>query len=131
MRTARQLLALLLILLTIPAGSAFADQQHVIDPSQLASAVAKRLAARDADHTAIRATLARPEVRDVAATLGIDVGGLTTAVDTLSGADLERAATAARQVNRQLVGGASTVTLSTTTIIIGLLVLILLIVALK
>ena len=130
MRTVRQLLALLLSLLTIP-GSAFADQQHVIDPSQLASAVAQRVATEDADRAVIRATLARPEVHDVAATLGVDVGRLTTAVDTLSGADLERAVTTARQVNRQLVGGASSVTLSTTTIIIGLLVLILLIVALK
>ncbi len=131
MRTVRQLLALLLSLLTVPAGSAFADQQHVVDPSQLASTVAQRIATQDADRAAIRATLARPEVRDVAATLAVDVRRLTTAVDTLSGGDLERAVTTARQVDRQLVGGASTVTLSTTTIIIGLLVLILLIVALK
>jgi len=130
MRTVQQLLALLLSLLTIP-GSAFADQQHVVDQSQLASSVAQRVATEDADRDAIRATLARPEVRDVAATLGVDVGRLTTAADTLSGVDLERAVTAARQVNRQLVGGASTLTISTTTIIIGLLVLILLIVAVK
>lgn len=131
MRTVRQLLALLLSLLTIPAGSAFADQQHVVDPNQLAVAVTQRVATQDADRAAIRDTLARPEVRDVAATLGVDVRRVTAAVVTLSGADLERAATTARQVNRQLVGGASTVTLSTTTIIIGLLALILLIVALK
>jgi hypothetical protein len=49
--------------------------------------------------------------------------------DTLAGADLERAAEAARQVNEPLVGGASTVVISTTTIIIALLVLILIIVA--
>jgi predicted transcriptional regulator len=118
-------------MLMIPAHSAFADQQHVVDPSQLAAAVAQHVAAEDAVRAAIRDTLARPAVRDVATKLGLDITRMTTAVDTLSGADLERAGASARQVDHQLVGGASTVTLSTTTIIIGLLVLILLIVALR
>jgi hypothetical protein len=131
MRTVRQFLALLLSVLIIPAGSAFAGQRHVVDPSQLAAAVAQRVAAQDADRAAIRDTLARPEVRDVAAALGVDMTRMTTAVDTLSGADLERAAATARQVNGELAGGASTITISTTTIIIALLVFIVLILALK
>jgi hypothetical protein len=131
MRTVRQFLALLLSLLTVPAGSAFAGQRHVVDPSQLAAAVAQRVAAQDADRAVIRDTLARPEVRDVAARIGVDMTRMTTAVDTLSGADLERAAATARQVDGELTGGASTITLSTTTIIIGLLVLILLIIVLR
>jgi hypothetical protein len=131
MRIVRQLLALLLIVLTIPAGSAFADPQHIVDPSQLAATVAQRVATQDADRAAIRDMLARREVRDLVTELGLDMTRLTAAVDTLSGADLERAAASARQVDQQLVGGASTVTLSTTTIIIILLVLILLIVALR
>ena len=61
---------------------------------------------------------------------GIDVDRLSAAVSTMSVADAERAADAARQVNDSLVGGASSVTISTTTIIIALLVIILLIVAL-
>lgn len=130
MRIARQLLALLLIVLTVP-GSAFAGQQHIVDPNELAAAVAGYLATQDADRTAIRETLARAEVRDLAARLGIDMMRATAAVDTLSGADLEHAAATARQVDHQLVGGASSVTLSTTTIIIVLLLLILLIVALR
>jgi branched-subunit amino acid ABC-type transport system permease component len=131
MRIVRQLLALLLIVLTIPAGSAFADPQHIVDPGQLAAAVAGRVATQDADRAAIRDMLARPEVRDLATEWGLDMTRLTGAVDMLSGADLERAAASARQVDQQLVGGASTITLSTTTIIIILLVLILLIVALR
>jgi hypothetical protein len=131
MRTVRQFLALLLSMLIIPAGSAFAGQRHVVDPGQLAAAVAERLAAQDADRAVVRGTLARPEVRDVAARLGVDMTRMTTAVDTLSGADLERAAATARQVNGELTGGASTITLSTTTIIIALLVFIVLILALK
>jgi len=131
MRIVRQLLALLLIVLTIPAGSAFADPQHIVDPSQLAAAVAQRVATQDADRAAIRDMLTRQEVRDLVTELGLDMTRLTAAVDTLSGADLERAAASARQADQQLVGGASTITLSTTTIIIILLVLILLIVALR
>ena len=54
---------------------------------------------------------------------------VAAAAETLSGADLERAAEAARQVNDSIVGGASNVVISTTTIIIALLVVILIIVA--
>ncbi len=130
MRIVRQLLILLLIVLTI-SGSASAGQQHVVDPRELAATVAEHSAAQDADRAALRDALARPEVRDVATKLGLDTTRMTAAVDTMTGADLERAAATARQVDQQLVGGASTITLSTTTIIIGLLVLILLIVALR
>jgi hypothetical protein len=52
--------------------------------------------------------LARPEVRGLATELGLDMTRMTAAVDTLSGADLERAAANARQVDQQLVGGTST-----------------------
>lgn len=131
MRVVRQSLALLLVLLTIPAGSAFAGQQHAVDPSQLAASVTQYVATQDADRAVIHDALARREVRDIAAKAGVDMTRLTTAVDTLSGADLERAAASARQVNDQLAGGASSVTISTTTIIIGLLVLILLIIVLR
>ncbi len=130
MRIVRQLLILLLVVLTIP-GSAFAGQQHVVDPGQLAAAVAEHSATQDADRAAIRDALTRPEVRDVATKLGVDITHMTASVDTMTGADLQRAAASARHVDQQLVGGASTITLSTTTIIIGLLLLILLIVALR
>ena len=82
------------------------------------------------DRAAIREALGRPEVQSLANKTGIDVDRLSAAVNTMSDADAQRAADAAREVNQSLVGGASTVTISTTTIIIGLLVLILLIVAL-
>jgi hypothetical protein len=131
MKTLRRLLALPLVILTIAPGSAFAGQQHIVSPSQVSAAVADRVAAQDADRTAVRDALARPEVRNVATTIGVDIGRLEGAVATMSGADLERAASAARQVNQQLVGGASTVVISTTTIIIALLVVILIVIAVK
>jgi hypothetical protein len=110
------------------SSPAFAGQRHVVDPSQLAAAVGQHVASQDADRAALREALARPEVREIAAKAGIDLTRARAAVDTMAGADLERAADAARQVNERFVGGASIV-ITTTTIIIALLVIILIIVA--
>ncbi len=127
MKTVRQFLAVPLVVLTMASGSAFADQRHIVDPSQLSAAMADRSAAQDADRTAIREALSRAEVRTVAARMGVNVDRLNDAVGTISGADLERAASTAREVNQQLVGGASTIVISTTTIIIALLIVILIV----
>jgi hypothetical protein len=129
MSTLRKVVVAPLILLMMMASPAFADQRHAVDPSQLAAAVGQHVAKQDADRAALREALARPEVQAVAGKLGVDLTRATAAVETMAGADLTRAADAARQVNQQLVGGASGVVISTTTIIIVLLVVILIIVA--
>ena len=129
MTTIRSLLIFLLVLVMMAPGRAFAAQQHIVSPNAIAAATADHAAAASADRAAIRAALAKPEVCTAAARLGIDMGRLDAAVNTLSGVDLERAASTARQVNDQLVGGASNVTISTTTIIIVLLIIILIVVA--
>lgn len=131
MTLARKILVFPLMALMMASSSAFADQQHLVSPTQLAAAVAEHVAHQDADRAAIREALARPEVQTVAASMGIDLGRANAAVDTVAGAELERAASAARQVNQQLVGGASTIVISTTTIIIVLLLIIILVIALK
>jgi hypothetical protein len=131
MPTVRKLLAAPLIMLMLTSAPAFADQRHLVDSSQLAATVGERVASQDADRAAIREALGRDEVKNMAASVGVDLTQAASAVDTMSGADLTRAADAARQVNERLVGGASNVVLSTTTIIIILLVVILLIVAIK
>jgi hypothetical protein len=129
MKTVRSLLTILLAILLMAPGSASAAQQHIVAPGQLATATADHAKAQDADRAAIREALERPEVRDAAAKLGVDMDRVDGAVSTMTGAELERAASTARQVNDQLVGGASTVTISTTTIIIVLLIIILIVVA--
>src|SRR5947209_5997308 len=131
MTTVRKLLVLPLVLLTLAPGSALAGPQHIVSPSQLAAAIAERAAAQDADRAAVREALARPEVRSVAAGMGMDLNRLNDAVAALNGAELAQAASSARQVNRQLVGGASTIVISTTTIIIALLVVLLIVVIAK
>lgn len=118
---------------------ALAQAQHAVDPSAIARMVGEHARATEADRTVVRDLLKRPDVATVATAAGVDVARLSAAVETLSPADVARAADAARAVDAQLVasnltsrglvGGASTVTISTTTIIIGLLILILIIVA--
>src|SRR5262245_19569691 len=131
MSTVRNLLVAPLVLLTLSSAPAFADQRHAVDSTQLAATVSEHIAQQDADRSALREALTRPEVQAVAAKLGVDLTRATAAVETLSGDDLSRAADAARRLNQQFVGGASSVVISTTTIIIALLVLILIIVAVK
>ena|SRR5262245_61624295 len=130
MGTVRKLLVLPLVLVTVSAGSAFAGQQpHIVTPSQLSEAMMSQVASQNGNRAAVREALARPEVRRVAAGLGVDADRLTAVVDTMAGTDLDRAASAAQQLNQQLVGGDSSISLSTTTIIIALLLIILIVVA--
>ena len=131
MRLFRESLVGLLILLTALSPSAYAQSRHVVRPADIAAAVDAHVASQNADRAAIREALERTEVREAATRIGIDLDHVTASIGTLSVADLEAAASAARQVNESLVGGASSVTLSTTTIIIILLSLILIIVAVK
>lgn len=128
MPTVRTILLFPLLALMMATSSAFAGQQHVVAPSQLAAAVADSVAKDDANRAAVHEALARPEVQRVASSMGMDLTRAAAAVDTLPAGDLERAASAARDVNQQLVGGASTIVISTTTIIIVLLVIILIVV---
>lgn len=129
--TVRRLMTFMVALLMAASSSVFADGRHVVDPSTIAAAVAQHVQQQDANRAAIREALARPEVREMAGRMRLDVDRATAVIDTLAGADLDRAANAARQVNQRLVGGASNVVISTTTIIIALLVAILLVVLIK
>ena len=131
MQSVRTLLVFPLVALLMVSSSAFAGQQHVVSPDQLATAVADSAAKQDTNRATVHEALERPEVQAVASKLGLDLSKATAAVDTLSGADLDKAANAAQQVNEQLVGGASTVVISTTTIVIILLLVIILIIAVK
>jgi len=127
-----RLLPISLLVMTIAVAAPVAGQDRpASDSSALAAAVTRHVAQQAADRAAIRQALARPQVRDIATKMGIDIARVDAAVGTLAGPDLSRAASAARDVNQALVGGASTVVISTTTVIIILLVVILLVVALK
>ena len=131
MQTLRPFVAVPLMMFMALSTPALAQQRHAVNPATIAGAVDQHVVKQDADRAAIRQALDRSEVQNVAKQMGVDLGRANAAVSTLGGADLERTANAARDVNDALAGGASTVVISTTTIIIVLLVLVLLIVLLK
>ena len=129
MRTLRQALVGCFILVLALSASAFAQQQHAVDPAALANSVTQHVAEQDARRAVIHEALARPEVREIAGRAGINLDYVDKSVDTLTGASLDRLASAAGDVKQALTGGASTVVISTTTIIIALLVVIIIILA--
>jgi hypothetical protein len=133
MRTLTLLFVLPLALVAMASSSVVAaqQQQHVVAPSELASTVAGHVASQDADRAAVHEALARPEVRGVVSSLRVSLDRVDAVVDTMNGSELAQAGNAARQVNEQLVGGASTIVISTTTIVIILLLVIILIIAVK
>src|SRR5436305_729688 len=61
----------------LAAASGFAADQHVISPQQLSATVSGQVAQQDADRAAILEALARPEVRDAAKSLSIDIDRVT------------------------------------------------------
>ena len=129
MRLLRKLVVGPLMFVLALSTSAIAQERHAVAPDALAAAVTEHVAQQDVDRAAIHEALSRPEVRQMAETAGIDLDRLSKSVDTLTGSSLTRAASAARDANQALVGGASTVVISTTTIIIALLVILLIILA--
>ena len=125
MRSIKQSLSLALAALMALSSPAFAQQRHVVDPSAVAAGVAQHMATEAAARASIHDALARPEVREMAGRVGVDLTRANAVVDTLTGSDLQRAASAATQVNEALVGGATTVVITTPTVILILLIVIL------
>ena len=126
--TTATLLSACMLTLGICAPAA-AQERHAVSPDAVSAAVVEHADGIAANRAAIRAALSKPEVRAVAERAGIDIDRAAASLDSLDSATTARAAEAARQVNDALVGGASTITISTTTIIIVLLLIILIVVA--
>ncbi|MGE4055699.1 MAG: hypothetical protein AB7F99_12950 [Vicinamibacterales bacterium] len=124
MRLLQKLLLGPLVLGLLLPLDARAQLRHAVDPSHLSDVVAEHAAGDATNRAVVRDALSRTDVRKIASRLGVDAAELDRAAGLLSGADLARAADAARQLDQDLVGGQSAVVLSTTTIIIILLVVI-------
>jgi ferritin-like metal-binding protein YciE len=128
MRTPITVLAILLTL-AAAAPRLHAQSPHVASQAVLDAAIQQHLDQTAAQREAVLRVLDRDEVKAVAGRVGIDVTTAATAVASLQGDELARAAAQAQQVEQALAGGQSRVVISTTTIIIVLLVIILLVVA--
>jgi len=124
------LVVLLCVLMAAPRVAAQAPAgSHAAPSAAIEQALRQHLAASDADRAVVQRLLERPDVRALAAEVGLDVRRAQSAVATLDGEQLSQLAAEARQAEQALAGGQSRVTISTTLIIIALLVVILLIVA--
>lgn len=127
-------LALVTLLSLGPASRAMAGEQtpaasHAAPQAALDAALQQHSAASEADRQAVLRVLDHPQVKEVAARIGVDLRQAKSAVSTLQGEQLAQVTTQAKAVDQALAGGASTLVISTTTIIIVLLVIILLVVA--
>jgi len=106
-----------------------AQEIHTASQAALDAALQQHVSTSTADRETVLRLLERDEVKKVAGQAGLDLRRAERAVATLEGQDLANAAAQARQVERNLAGGQSTITISTTLIIIALLVIILIVVA--
>lgn len=125
--TARFTLILMLIAaFACAAVPASAKDSHIATASDLQAAIENSMTQEQADHAAINLLLERPAVAKVAGAAGIELQRAKGAAALLSGAELQQIAAEARRIDAGLVGGDSTIVISTTAVIIALLVLILL-----
>lgn len=125
MQMCRKILGIVLMVM-LAAPAAWAQQTHVIDKAALDQAVQQRVSQERADRETLRDFLQNPQVRGIVAKAGLPIEKAESAVSTLQGDELTRAASQARQANQDLAGGA-TVVITTTTIIIVLLLVIIII----
>lgn len=129
MRNTGALVMSLSLALTLGTAPALAQDEHVVDTSELRADVAEQIDAVEQDRETVLRVLDRSEVRQVADRMDIDLTTAKDAVATLDGPELQRLADRSRHVEEALAGGHTTVTISVTAIIIALLVLIILLVA--
>lgn len=120
------LAALFTLVATAPRVGA---QTHTASQAALDAALQQHVSTSTADRDMVLGLLERDEVKKVAGEAGLDLRRAASAVATLDGQDLATVAAQARQVERSLAGGQSTITISTTVIIIALLIIILIVVA--
>jgi len=125
-KAAMALLAIALVSIGI-VSPAMAEKPRadVVSVTDIQARIDQKVGTEAADRQAIQDLLARPDVKKIAGTAGLDVERASAAVGLLSGAELKDIAAQANEVNG-IQGGADHVTLAVTTIIIILLLIIIL-----
>lgn len=127
MRLVNKIVALALLPLFLVSTPAFAQQARIADGASLSRALADKAGAEASQRALVRRVLDRADVRETAARMGLSVEQASSAVATLSGAELGVLAGHAGMVeNEALAGGANTVVISVTTLLLILIVVILL-----
>ncbi len=125
MRKSYKLVAVLIVPALLVFAPAFAQQSRIADVTTRQRALAGQAERDEAQRATVRRVLDRSDVRQLAATMALDVSDASSAVATLSGADLAAAAQRAQAVEASLAGGSNTVVISTTTLLLVLIIVIL------
>ena len=126
MRITNTIVAFMLPMFLV-ATPVLAQHAHVVDSAALSQALAGKADQENGQREQLRRVLARGDVREVAARMGLSLEQANAAVSTLSAAELGSLAQHAGAVEAAaLAGGASTVVISTTTLLLVLIIVILL-----
>lgn len=112
------------------AGTSVAGEprRNVVDDVEIQARIDSQASQENADRQAIDHLLQRSQVREIAASAGLDIQRASAAVAVLSGEQLKDVAARARAADTHF-GGSERITLTYTVIIIVLLVILILIVA--
>jgi len=127
MRIPKQIVTLFLLPAFLISTPAFAQQPRVVDAALMNQALAAKATSETAQRDLVRRVLDRSDARAVAANLGLNVANASSAVATLSGAELNTLAQHAAAVEANaLAGGANTIVISVTTLLLLLIIILLL-----
>ncbi|MGE0866278.1 MAG: hypothetical protein AB7P34_20450 [Vicinamibacterales bacterium] len=127
MHIPHKIVSLCLLPAFFAASPAFAQQTRAVDASVLSRALAQSAGVESAQRDLVRRVLDRSDARELAGRLGLDVAQASSALATLSAADLATLAQHAGAVEAaSLAGGASTIVISLTTLLLLLIIVILL-----
>jgi len=127
MRIPKQIVALCLLPAFLLASPAFA-QSRVVDAAAMDQALAGKAGSERAQRDLVRRVLDRSDSRDTAARLGLSLVQAGSAIETLSGAELNTLAQHAGAIEaNDLAGGANTMVISLTTLLLVIIIVILLV----
>lgn len=127
MRFTNKIVAALLLPAFLISSPAFAQQARVLDASTLEQALATQAGLENSQRELVRRVLDGTDARQLASRMGLSIQQADSAVQTLSGGELNNLAQHASAVETALAGGASTVVISTTTVLLVLIIVILLV----
>jgi hypothetical protein len=119
-------LASLLVLSFAPTFGRAAEPDHIVSGPEIQARIDQKIHSEADDRQAIRDLLSRSDVKRVAGQAGLDLRRADAAIGTLSGPELARIASQARDANSQLAGG-KTITMTWTMVIIVVVALVVLI----
>jgi hypothetical protein len=97
----------------------------VVDSSELDAAIAEQLKREDDSRENTRSVLARPQIRELAERLDLDIVRAQSAVEVLDADELATVGEAANQIDRQLSGGDRNVSISLVSLLLIIIIVIL------